>query len=116
MTMLEEQKQALKKLVEDYITEAEEAEDDVTLQDPNIETRKADFVEYLLQTQDIAQMTRRVPIENTDNRDFRTTWLWLDGSRYIEVDPIDLVQNAVENLPEEEQEHYSGLLKNLKDG
>lgn len=62
------------------------------------------------------ETTKHVKVESVDNRDFRTTWLWLDGSHYVEVDPIDLVENAVENLPEEEQEHYSGLLKNLKDG
>jgi len=67
-------------------------------------------------TSDGPEMTKHVKVESVDNRDFRTTWLWLDGSHYVEVDPIDLVENAVENLPEEEQEHYSGLLKNLKDG
>jgi len=48
--MLQEQKDALRKLVEDYITEAEESEDDITLQDPNIPNRLGDFVEYLIQT------------------------------------------------------------------
>lgn len=50
MPMLEEQKQALRKLVADYIVEAEESEDDVTLQSPNIPDRMSDFVEYLIQT------------------------------------------------------------------
>lgn len=58
----------------------------------------------------------KLEVSNIDNRDYRTTWLWVSGARYIEVDPIELVANAVENLPEEEQEHYSGLLKNLEDG
>ena len=33
-----------------------------------------------------------------DNRDPGTTWLWLDGTGdYIEVNPYELIENAVEN-------------------
>lgn len=44
-------------------------------------------------------------VETIDNRDSRTTRLWIvlpDGKRaYIEVDPIDLLDNMIQNLPEE---------------
>jgi len=34
----------------------------------------------------------------TDNRDPLTTWIWIDhGSRFVEVFPWELVQNAIEN-------------------
>ncbi len=32
-----------------------------------------------------------------DNRDERTTWLWISRSDYIEVDPVDLIGNMIEN-------------------
>ena len=35
-----------------------------------------------------------------DNRDNRTTWLWIGGygHQYIEIDPVDLVENMIENV------------------
>jgi chemotaxis protein histidine kinase CheA len=45
----------------------------------------------------------QVTILSTDNRDFRTTWLWIDNKRYVEVDPLDLLKNAIENCDEQEQ-------------
>ncbi len=37
-------------------------------------------------------------VDLVDNRDARTTWLWIDGeTRFIEVDPIDLLVNMIEN-------------------
>ncbi len=42
-----------------------------------------------------------IPVRNevteVDNRDSRTTWLWISSNQYIEVDPIDLIKNMVEN-------------------
>jgi len=34
-----------------------------------------------------------------DNRDSRTTWLWIGGygNQYIEVDPVELIKNMIEN-------------------
>lgn len=46
-------------------------------------------------------MTDNIPFRNevteVDNRDSRTTWLWISNEQYIEVDPIELIQNMVEN-------------------
>jgi hypothetical protein len=45
----------------------------------------------------------KVPIRReitvVDNRDTRTTWLWIDTTHYIEVDPYELLRNALENSP-----------------
>ncbi len=40
---------------------------------------------------------RRVVVE-VDNRDSRTTWLWIGVSDYVEIDPIDLLENMLENV------------------
>lgn len=42
-------------------------------------------------------MTKRADILKTDNRDLTTTWLWTDNHKFIEVNPWDLVKNALEN-------------------
>jgi len=34
-----------------------------------------------------------------DNRDESTTWLWFSDREYLEVDPIELYNNMLENLP-----------------
>ena len=37
-------------------------------------------------------------VDTVDNRDSRTTWLWINGdTEYIEVDPVDLIENMIEN-------------------
>ena len=40
-------------------------------------------------------------VRSTDNRDDSTTWLWLDSDcgEYVEVNPTDLYDNMLENLP-----------------
>ncbi len=38
-----------------------------------------------------------VAITEWDNRDPATTWLWIDKVRYIEVNPVELIANMVEN-------------------
>ncbi len=43
--------------------------------------------------------TRRVVVE-VDNRDRATTWLWISKSDYVEVNPTDLMNNMLENLPD----------------
>ena len=43
-------------------------------------------------------MTRRA--HSIDNRDMVTTWLWIeDKNEYIEIDPWDLVENVLDNMP-----------------
>ena len=43
-------------------------------------------------------MTRRA--HSIDNRDMATTWLWIeDKNEYIEIDPWDLVENVLDNMP-----------------
>lgn len=53
-----------------------------------------------------------------DNRDMNTTWLWLEffesPEGYVEVDPWDLVCNAIENLGLAAKEE-SRLLKKVTD-
>ena len=44
-------------------------------------------------------------IGDVDNRDTNTTWLWLDGTAtpsYVEVDPVELFLNMLENADPEE--------------
>ncbi|MEE8599428.1 MAG: hypothetical protein V3S69_08010 [Dehalococcoidales bacterium] len=38
-----------------------------------------------------------VPITETDNRDSGTTWLWISWEDYIEVNPVELINNVIEN-------------------
>lgn len=40
---------------------------------------------------------RERTIVEVDNRDERTTWLWLNQHEYIEVDPVELHANMLEN-------------------
>lgn len=51
--------------------------------------------------QQIASQQRQAPIVVMDNRDQNTTWLWLNETDYVEVDPADLYRNMVENCFEE---------------
>ncbi len=39
----------------------------------------------------------KLTIQRVDNRDTSTTWLWLNDTDYVEVDPLDLFDNAIEN-------------------
>ena len=36
-------------------------------------------------------------VAETDNRDINTTKLYLSDGNYIEIDPIELMENAIEN-------------------
>lgn len=45
-------------------------------------------------------MTKRTVIE-TDNRDQYTTTLILDNGDTVDVNPVELVMNMIENLPED---------------
>ena len=38
----------------------------------------------------------RYDVASVDNRDYRTTWLWI-GRDYVEVDPVDLFTNMIDN-------------------
>ena len=49
-----------------------------------------------------------------DNRDPRTTWLWISPTEYIEVDPINLVTNMVENCFEPEDKKDLGDTSDLQ--
>lgn len=59
----------------------------------------------------------RYDVRETDNRDTNTTWLWLDGTStpsYVEVDPIDLFVNMVDNLdPDDKDEVIERVLLQL---
>lgn len=58
-------------------------------------------------------MKEQVDIKSTDNRDPHTTWLWINDRQYVEVNPIELVYNVIENLPEEEQPELTKLIEEL---
>jgi len=49
-----------------------------------------------------------------DNRDLHTTWLWLNTKEYVAVDPVDLLMNAIENLPPEEEAKLRFLYQALE--
>ena len=55
---------------------------------------------------DLSDLTNRTElhVKQLDNRDSRTTWLWLDSLMYIEVDPVDLMRNMIENCYNEDME------------
>ncbi len=38
-----------------------------------------------------------VPITEWDNRDPSETWLWIDQHRYVCVDPVEMIENMIEN-------------------
>lgn len=38
-------------------------------------------------------------VVQVDNRDDRTTWLWISDTEYVEVDIPDLLENSLENNP-----------------
>jgi len=42
---------------------------------------------------------KRLKVSSVDNRDSRTTWLWVDSEypSYVEVDPVDLFLDALRN-------------------
>lgn len=42
-------------------------------------------------------MRRHIPVVQVDNRDSRTTWLWTSDWEYVEVDPVELIENMIEN-------------------
>ncbi len=48
-------------------------------------------------TNDNDNMPFRNEVTEVDNRDSRTTWLWISPQQYVEVDPIELIQNMIEN-------------------
>lgn len=56
----------------------------------------------------------RVEVKEVDNRDFRTTWLWIDDDHYIEVDPLELLENAIDNITLEGSALYRDALTKLK--
>ena len=43
-----------------------------------------------------------VTVTCTDNRDQGTTWLWINESEYVEVNPVDLMGNMIENCYNED--------------
>jgi len=52
-------------------------------------------------------LPERYDIKELDNRDSDTTWIWLDGTdtpSYVEVDPIELFTNMLENLDPEDRD------------
>ncbi len=104
--------QNLCKAVEEYVDEAKEHEDDSVMESRQpVDTRLEDFILYV-------QNSRQKPATSItpriDNRDFRTTWLWINNNEYVEVDPVELLYNAVDNLPEEEQDFYRSLVKQVE--
>jgi hypothetical protein len=58
-----------------------------------------------------------IPILDTDNRDDSTTWLWINQREYVEVNPKELMENMIENLPEPINnlfaERFASLMKDL---
>ena len=46
-------------------------------------------------------MAEQYDVQDVDNRDQRTTWLWITQD-YVEVDPIDLMENMIENCYNED--------------
>ena len=61
-------------------------------------------------------MTNDLPQRHTDieidNRDSRTTWLWIGGygNEYLEVDPVELIENMIENCAHVITDHEIYLL------
>lgn len=43
----------------------------------------------------------RVDVTEVDNRDQGATWLWI-GDDYVEVDPVELISNMIENCYNED--------------
>ncbi len=42
-------------------------------------------------------LRNRQEVVQVDNRDPGATWLWLSLSDFVEIDPVDLVENMIEN-------------------
>lgn len=59
-------------------------------------------------------MSEQVDIKSIDNRDQYTTWLWINDHQYVEVNPVDLLRNMIENLPEIEQPPLMKIVKKLE--
>ena len=57
---------------------------------PNMEVTERDDLRDLMNR-------KEQTVLEVDNRDDRTTWLWLAGNKYVEVDPTDLYENMLEN-------------------
>ena len=38
-----------------------------------------------------------VTVTEVDNRDPSTTWLWISKTEYVEISPVDLIENMIEN-------------------
>ena len=53
-------------------------------------------------------MTKRVLPIGTDNRDMSETWLTLPDGTVVDVDPVELFKNALENCYSEGISHQSG--------
>lgn len=58
-------------------------------------------------------MSERITQYETDNRDVNTTWLTLPDGTVVEVDPIELFRNAMENVSEGVGLMASLSIKNL---
>lgn len=42
-------------------------------------------------------MRQKIQIQEVDNRDDRTTWLWIGGNWFVEIDPLAMYANMAEN-------------------
>lgn len=56
-----------------------------------------------------------VDIVEWDNRDPSVTWLWIDDVRYISVDPVEVVENMIENCCSWFDEETDITCKELED-
>jgi len=55
-------------------------------------------------------------VVESENRDVETTWLWIGQGRYVDVNPFELLQKALENLPPSDaQQHCLQLLNDIHD-
>jgi hypothetical protein len=70
---------------------------------PDSRTSLEETGEYTATRRRTIMTWERVEYE-VDNRDQRTTWLWIGGygNQYLEVDPIELIENMVENCIDDE--------------
>ena len=60
------------------------------------EWSRIDFVDIGLPVEEPTYQTN-VDIKEWDNRDPSETWLWIDKHRYISVDPVEMIENMIEN-------------------
>lgn len=54
-----------------------------------------------------------ISILDVDNRDDKTTWLWINQREYVEIDPSDLMLNMIQNLPSPLDEKYERLFNEM---